>query len=83
MPHGDPVTMTQALMDSLAAQVRERPGQWFWVHRRWKPARQARARGAALIGENPRDAVIAAARRVTAVEKPRILRFKGSYSPTS
>lgn len=41
VPHGDPVAMTQALMDSLAAQVRERPGQWFWVHRRWKPARQA------------------------------------------
>ncbi|MGI3184053.1 lysophospholipid acyltransferase family protein [Nioella aestuarii] len=39
--HSDPTTMTQALMDSLGAQVRERPGQWFWVHRRWKPARQA------------------------------------------
>lgn len=39
--HSDAVTMTQDLMDSLGAQVRERPGQWFWVHRRWKPARQA------------------------------------------
>lgn len=48
VPHTDPVTMTQALMDSLSAQVRERPGQWFWVHRRWKPERQAaRARASA------------------------------------
>lgn len=46
VPHTDAQTMTQALMDSLGAQVRERPGQWFWVHRRWKPDRQA-ARAAA------------------------------------
>lgn len=46
VPHSDAKTMTQALMDSLGAQVRERPGQWFWVHRRWKPDRQA-ARAAA------------------------------------
>ncbi len=38
---GDPVRMTQDLMDSLSAQVRANPGQWFWVHRRWKPGRQA------------------------------------------
>ena len=36
IPHTDPVTMTQALNDSLAAQVRARPEQWFWVHRRWR-----------------------------------------------
>jgi len=41
VPHSDATSMTQALMDSLGAQVRERPGQWFWVHRRWKPDRQA------------------------------------------
>ncbi len=34
--HSDARTMTQALNDSLAAQVRLRPEQWFWVHRRWK-----------------------------------------------
>jgi len=39
--HSDPVTMTRDLMDSLGAQVRARPEQWFWVHRRWKPERQA------------------------------------------
>lgn len=42
IPHTDARTMTQALNDSLAARIRARPGQWFWVHRRWKPLRQAR-----------------------------------------
>jgi Kdo2-lipid IVA lauroyltransferase/acyltransferase len=42
IPHGDARSMTQALNDSLAARVRARPEQWFWVHRRWKPDRQAR-----------------------------------------
>jgi len=37
VPHSDPVTMTQALTDSLAARVRADPAQWFWVHRRWRP----------------------------------------------
>ena len=36
IPHSDARTMTQALNDSLAAQVRLHPEQWFWVHRRWK-----------------------------------------------
>ena len=36
IPHSDPLTMTQALNDSLAARVREEPEQWFWVHRRWR-----------------------------------------------
>jgi KDO2-lipid IV(A) lauroyltransferase len=42
IPPSDPVRMTQALNDSLSARVRANPAQWFWVHRRWKPARQAR-----------------------------------------
>jgi KDO2-lipid IV(A) lauroyltransferase len=42
IPHTDARTMTQALNDSLAARIRARPEQWFWVHRRWKPLRQAR-----------------------------------------
>jgi KDO2-lipid IV(A) lauroyltransferase len=37
--HGDAVSMTQALNDSLAARVRARPEQWLWIHRRWKPHR--------------------------------------------
>lgn len=34
----DPVTMTTNLNDSLAARIRAHPGQWFWIHRRWKIA---------------------------------------------
>lgn len=41
---GTPEEMTQALNDSLDAQIRARPEQWFWIHRRWKPERLARKR---------------------------------------
>lgn len=40
LEHTDPMTMTQALNDSLEAQVRQHMDQWFWIHRRWKQARQ-------------------------------------------
>lgn len=36
VPASDPLTMTQALNDSIAARIRAHPGQWFWAHRRWK-----------------------------------------------
>ncbi len=36
LPPGDPVTMTQTLNSSLADRVRANPGQWLWIHRRWK-----------------------------------------------
>lgn len=36
VPHTDDETMTQALNDSLEAQVRAHPEQWLWTHRRWK-----------------------------------------------
>ena len=36
IPHSDALTMTQALNDSASARVRAHPGQWFWLHRRWK-----------------------------------------------
>ena len=36
IPHGDPVVMTQAINDSVAAQVRAHMDQWLWMHRRWK-----------------------------------------------
>ncbi|QUS35316.1 lysophospholipid acyltransferase family protein [Falsirhodobacter algicola] len=39
VPHTDPVTMTQALNDSLEDLVRKHLDQWFWIHRRWKKAR--------------------------------------------
>ena len=37
IPHSDPETMTRALNDSISARIRATPGQWYWVHRRWKP----------------------------------------------
>ncbi|WP_299673588.1 lysophospholipid acyltransferase family protein [uncultured Roseobacter sp.] len=37
VPHTTPEEMTQALNDSLEAQVRAHMAQWLWVHRRWKP----------------------------------------------
>jgi KDO2-lipid IV(A) lauroyltransferase len=39
IPPTDPVTMTQAINDSLEAEVRGHMEQWFWIHRRWKPDR--------------------------------------------
>lgn len=39
IPHTEPMAMTQALNDSLAARVRAQPEQWLWIHRRWKPHR--------------------------------------------
>ncbi len=51
IPHTDPVAMTQAINDSLEAEVRRHMDQWFWIHRRWKPDREdegdQRARAAA------------------------------------
>ncbi|AAV95572.1 lysophospholipid acyltransferase family protein [Ruegeria pomeroyi] len=35
--HTDPITMTQFLNDDLEKMVRQHMGQWFWIHRRWKP----------------------------------------------
>jgi len=39
IPHSDPVTMTRAMNASLEARVLAHPGQWFWIHRRWKVGR--------------------------------------------
>lgn len=37
IPQGSAREMTQALNDSLERLVRAHPGQWFWIHRRWRP----------------------------------------------
>ncbi|MCX7286644.1 MAG: lysophospholipid acyltransferase family protein [Rhodobacterales bacterium] len=42
IPHGSPEAMTQGLNDSLEALVRKHVEQWFWIHRRWKPASNER-----------------------------------------
>ena len=36
VPPSDAESMTQALNDSLSAQITAHPEQWFWVHRRWR-----------------------------------------------
>ncbi len=45
IPQSTPEAMTQALNDSLEALVRRHPGQWFWVHRRWKGGAGRKAAG--------------------------------------
>lgn len=37
IPPSDPETMMQAFNDRLEAWVRAHPGQWFWLHQRWRP----------------------------------------------
>ncbi|RVT84163.1 lauroyl acyltransferase [Rhodobacteraceae bacterium CCMM004] len=41
VPLTDPQTIMQGLNDSLERMVRRHMDQWFWIHRRWKPERQA------------------------------------------
>jgi KDO2-lipid IV(A) lauroyltransferase len=33
---GTPLEMTEAVTRSLEARILATPGQWFWIHRRWK-----------------------------------------------
>lgn len=40
IPHGDPLEMMQEATRRLEARINDDPGQWFWIHRRWKPKRQ-------------------------------------------
>ncbi len=47
--HSDAHTMTQAINDNMEKLVRAHMGQWFWLHRRWKPERQ-RSRAVAKTG---------------------------------
>jgi KDO2-lipid IV(A) lauroyltransferase len=53
IPHSDPEEMMRAATRALEQRIAEDPGQWFWIHRRWKPKRQAktqRKRAAATMG---------------------------------
>lgn len=36
IPTSDPETMTRAITQALEARILAHPGQWFWIHRRWK-----------------------------------------------
>ncbi|GAA3872718.1 lysophospholipid acyltransferase family protein [Celeribacter arenosi] len=48
---GSAEEMTQALNDSLAAIVARHMGQWFWIHRRWKPDQYPPEIAAQVAGE--------------------------------
>lgn len=52
VPPSDAETMSAELNDRLSAQIRARPEQWFWFHRRWKVRRQ-RSRRTASTGPAP------------------------------
>lgn len=36
IPQGDPLEMTRAANDRISTWIDEDPGQWLWLHRRWK-----------------------------------------------
>ena len=37
IPHTDPITMMAEFNARIGAQIDANPGQWYWLHRRWKP----------------------------------------------
>jgi Kdo2-lipid IVA lauroyltransferase/acyltransferase len=42
IPHGPPEAMMREATERLEARIEAHPGQWFWVHRRWKRRRADR-----------------------------------------
>lgn len=42
VPHTDPETMMRQVTQALEQRVMAHPGQWFWIHRRWKGAGRVR-----------------------------------------
>lgn len=51
IPEGTAESMMQAYNDVVEAVVRAHPGQWFWIHRRWKGV----AGGAVSADAPPRE----------------------------
>lgn len=36
IPHSDPVAMMSEFNNRVAARIHTDPGQWYWLHKRWK-----------------------------------------------
>jgi len=36
IPHSDPITMMTEFNARMGVQINANPGQWYWLHRRWK-----------------------------------------------
>lgn len=36
IPHSDPITMMTEFNARVAARIHANPGQWYWLHQRWK-----------------------------------------------
>ena len=36
IPHSDPTTMMTEFNNRIANRIHQEPGQWYWLHRRWK-----------------------------------------------
>lgn len=50
---GSPAAMMRAMTDRLEARIAADPGQWFWVHRRWKPPKRRNQRQTSAATINP------------------------------
>ena len=48
--------VTQAIQDRFEAWIREYPGQWMWVHDRWRPGRPRRLRATQALDKSDPNA---------------------------